>query len=148
MPAHQFLSCLFGSEAVRLLKLELDQQLAEVEAQLVQARAQNNRELIALYEEQKQRLQELYSLKERNLEKDIRAREEQERAAKTQNTTSSSGGSGGSGSSAGGKTYNLNLTGVGGKTLNTTSSTDPGPWLDELERASQKKSSRQCRLRA
>ena len=118
------------------LKLELDQQqLAEVEAQLAQARAQNNRELITLYEEQKQKLQELYDLKNRNLEKDIKAREEEARAVKTQNTTSGSGGGGGIGSSAGGKTYNLNLTGVGGKTLTTTSSTDPGAWLDELERA-------------
>ena len=118
------------------LKLELDQQqqLAEVEAQLAQARAQNNRELITLYEEQKQKLQELYDLKSRNLEKDIRSREEQERAAKTQTqtTTSSSGGSG-SGSS-GGKTYNLNLN-AGGKTLNAVTNTDPGAWLDELERA-------------
>lgn len=120
------------------LKLELDQQqqLAEVEAQLAQARAQNNRELIALYEEQKQRLQELYSLKERNLEADIKAREQEaraERAAKTQTTTGGSGGSG-SGSSAGGKTYNLNLN-AGGKTLTTTTATDPGAWLDDLERA-------------
>ena len=114
------------------LKLELDQQqLAEVEAQLAQAWAQNNRELIALYEEQKQKLQELYSLKERNLEKDIRAREEEARAEKTQTTTS--GGGSGSGS-AGGKTYNLNLN-AGGKTLSTVTRTDPTSVLDELERA-------------
>lgn len=118
------------------LKLELDQQqqIAEVEAQLAQARAQNNRELITLYEEQKQKLQELYDLKSRNLEKDIKSREEQERAAKTQTqTTASSSGGSGSGSS-GGKTYNLNLN-AGGKTLNAVTNTDPGAWLDELERA-------------
>ena len=116
------------------LKLELDQQqLAEVEAQLAQARAQNNRGLIALYEEQKQRLQELYSLKERNLEKDIRAREEEARAAKTQaQTTTSSSGSGSS--AAGGKTYNLNLN-AGGKTLSAVTRTDPTSFLDELKRA-------------
>lgn len=120
------------------LKLELDQQqqIAEVEAQLAQARAQNNRELITLYEEQKQKLQELYSLKERNLEADIKAREQEARAAKTQTqtTTTSSGGSGSGSGSAGGKTYNLNLN-AGGKTLNTVTNTDPGAWLDDLERA-------------
>jgi len=118
------------------LKLELDQQqqIAEVEAQLAQARAQNNRELITLYEEQKQKLEELYDLKSRNLEKDIKSREEQERAAKTQATTSSSGGSGSGSGSAGGKTYNLNLN-AGGKTLNAVTNTDPGAWLDDLERA-------------
>ena len=59
------------------LRLELEQRqaLAELEAKLAEARAANNRELIALYEEQKRKLQELYDLKERNL------RQEQQAAA-------------------------------------------------------------------
>lgn len=58
------------------LKLELEQQraLAEVEKQLAEARALGERDLIALYEEQKRKLQELYDLKERNLEQEQRNR--------------------------------------------------------------------------
>lgn len=56
------------------LKLELEQRqkLAEVEASLDKARAEQNQELIRLYEEQKRKLLELYDLKERNLEQEQR----------------------------------------------------------------------------
>ena len=54
------------------LKLELEQRqaLAEVEANLAQARLAQNQELIRLYEVQKQKLLELYDLKERNLKQE------------------------------------------------------------------------------
>lgn len=54
------------------LKLELEQRqaLAEVEANLAQARLEQNQELIQLYEQQKTKLQELYDLKERNLKQE------------------------------------------------------------------------------
>lgn len=63
------------------LQLELDRKraLAEAEKNLAAAQAANNAELIALYEEQKRKLQELYDLKQRNLEADIRARENEEK---------------------------------------------------------------------
>lgn len=80
------------------LKLELEQQqnLAAVDAELATARAANNRDLIALYEEQKQKLQELYALKEKNLDADIQARQEQERTSKSQSSSGDGSGSGGS----------------------------------------------------
>ena len=63
------------------LKLELEQKqaLAEVDDKLAEAQSTNNAALIALYEEQKRKLEELYRLKEKNLEADIRARENEDR---------------------------------------------------------------------
>jgi hypothetical protein len=68
------------------LQLEQTQALAEVEANLAEARLQNNRELIALYETQKNQLQTLYDLKEKNLEQDIRTKAG-ETSGKAQTTT-------------------------------------------------------------
>jgi chromosome segregation ATPase len=61
-------------ETARKLKLELEQRqaLAEVERNLEAARAAGNRDLVRLYEEQRGKLNELYRLKERNLEADLR----------------------------------------------------------------------------
>lgn len=122
------------------LKLELEQQqnLAAVEANLANARAANNRELITLYEEQKQKLEELYTLKEKNLETDIKTRQEADRNKTTNSaptSSSSSTGNSGGGGMSGGKTYSLDLVGVGGSTLSTTTNTDPTTFLSALERA-------------
>lgn len=122
------------------LKLELEQQqnLAAVEANLANARAANNRELITLYEEQKQKLEELYTLKEKNLETDIKTRQEADRNKTTNSaptSSSSSTGNSGGGGMSGGKTYSLDLIGVGGSTLNATTNTDPTTFLSALERA-------------
>ncbi|TVR65429.1 MAG: hypothetical protein EA420_03095, partial [Candidatus Competibacteraceae bacterium] len=59
-------------ETARKLQLEIEQRqrLAEVERNLEAARAAGNRELVALYEQQRARLNELFRLKERNLEAD------------------------------------------------------------------------------
>ena len=83
------------------LRLELEQRqaLADLESQLAEARAANNRELIALYEEQKRKLQELYDLKERNLrqEQQTSAAASAASAASAAQPTSSRTGGGGSG---------------------------------------------------
>ena len=110
------------------LQLEKQQKLAEVENSLAQARLENNRELIALYETQRSRLQELYDLKSRNLEK-----EQQQTKTETTTTTSSSGGT--TSSAAPSKTYQLNLVGSGGQTLTATTNTDPTAFLDALTAA-------------
>ena len=91
-----------------------------------------NRQLLEALSEQRIKLQELYRLKEQNLETDIQSRIEQERAAKAQNSTTTSS-SGGTNRSSGG-TFNLNLN-ANGKTLQTTTNTDPSSWLGDLERA-------------
>jgi hypothetical protein len=111
------------------LQLEKQQQLAEVEKNLAQARLENNRELIALYESQRSKLQELYDLKSRNLEKD-----QQQTKTETTATTSSSGG-GTTSSAAPSKTYQLNLVGDSGQTLTATTNTDPTAFLDALTAA-------------
>lgn len=85
------------------LKLELEQQraLAEVEKKLTEARALGERELIALYEEQKRKLAELYTLKERNLDQDQRNnqnssdRSNRSSGSTTTTTTTASSRSGG-----------------------------------------------------
>lgn len=117
------------------LKLQLEQQqaLAEIEAKLAEARRAQNRELIALYEEQARKAKELYDLKERNLEQDQR---EQKQKQQTQTGGTSSGGSGTAGGvSAPSKTYQLNLVGTGGKTITATTDSDPSAFLDALETA-------------
>lgn len=118
------------------LRLELEQRqaLAEVEANLAQARNEQNQELIRLYEEQKNKLRELYDLKERNLEQE--QRQTQAAAGANAGPSSSAGSAGSSGSSgSSGKTYTLNLVGAGGNTLTANTNTDPSAFLDELERA-------------
>lgn len=119
------------------LKLQLEQQqsLAEVEAKLAEARRAQNRELIALYEEQKRKLQELYDLKERNLEQD--QREQKQPGATTGGTTggTSSTRTGGTATTGVAKVYQLNLVGANGKTLTATTDSDPNDFLDALEQA-------------
>lgn len=112
------------------LQLEKQQKLAEVENSLAQARLENNRELIALYETQRSRLQELYDLKSRNLEK---AQQQTKTETTSTTTTSSSGGT--TSSAAPSKTYQLNLVGDSGQTLTATTSTDPTAFLDALSAA-------------
>lgn len=77
------------------LKLELEQKqaLAEVDDKLAEAQAANNAALIALYEEQKRKLQELYDLKQRNLEADIRARENEDKINRRGGNSASTTGS-------------------------------------------------------
>lgn len=114
------------------LKLQLEQQqaIAEVTAAIELARNQNNRELITLYEEQKRKLEELYALREKNLEADIKTRDTT--AANNRSTTTSSGGSNASNTT--GRTYNVNLN-ANGRTLAATTATDPTDFLAALERA-------------
>lgn len=112
------------------LQLEKQQQLAEVENNLAQARLENNRELIALYESQRSKLQELYDLKSRNLEK-----EQQQTKTETTSTTTTSSSGGTTSSAAPSKTYQLNLVGAGGQTLTATTNTDPTAFLDALSAA-------------
>ena len=122
------------TDTANRLKLELEgrQAIADLDEQIAKAQMYGNRQLLEALSEQRIKLQELYNLKEKNLEKDIESRQEQERAAKTQNSTTGSS-SGGTSRSSGG-TFNLNLN-AGGKTLQTTTNTDPSSWLGDLERA-------------
>lgn len=102
------------------LKLQLEQQqaLRDVEAKLAEARAANNRDLIALYEQQEQKLNTLYDLKERNLEQDIKQKQQESKnktasdgnatGNATTPTSHSGGGAGSSATSGGGITLNVN----------------------------------------
>lgn len=114
------------------LKLQLEQQqaIAEVTAAIEAARNQNNRELIALYEEQKRKLEELYALREKNLEADIKTRDTQT----TNNRTTTTSSNAGSASNTSGRTYTLNLN-ANGRSLAATTATDPADFLAALERA-------------
>jgi len=100
-----------NDEADKLaLENERASKLAEVEEKINTARIENNRELITLYEEQKNKLQELYGLKEKNLETEIKSKENESKSTTTttsNNTTTSSSSSGSSGSS--GVTHTINL---------------------------------------
>jgi tape measure domain-containing protein len=97
------------------LKLQLDQTraLADAEAKLQEARASGNAELIGLYEEQKRKLEELYRLKQRNLEADLKERDSQQQTTKNSgtsrtNTPAPTAPAGGKSSGGGGITINLN----------------------------------------
>ena len=117
------------------LKLELEQRqaLAEAEAKLAQAQKEHNQELIDLYQQQIDKLNDLYALKEKNLEQDQRTKTNT--ANTTNSNTTSGGSSSGAGTSgAGGKVYTLNLT-SGGKTLTANTNTDPSAFLDALAQA-------------
>ncbi|MER2602913.1 MAG: hypothetical protein ABTR27_11190, partial [Candidatus Competibacter phosphatis] len=103
------------TEKAALLKQQLDYQqaLAEIEAKRAQAELEGNRELVALYDEQIRKQNELNALKEKNIKSDAK-----------NNTTSSSNASntrqpaaqlpGGTGAaqlpvnSSGGITFNVN----------------------------------------
>ena len=107
-------------EADRLsLKTEKTKELAEVEEKLNKARLENNQQLIDLYEEQKQKLEELYNLKNDNLEADIRTRKEEEKNTKTEsNKTTSNTKPVGSGSGSSGTTHTLKLQAPDGTGVN------------------------------
>lgn len=111
-----------GDEATSArLKLELEQQqaLRDVEAKLAEARAANNRELITLYTEQEQKLKQLYTLKEKNLESDIKKKQQEAKnstavapdgSAETSAAPSRArGGGAGSSSASGGGGITLNV---------------------------------------
>lgn len=111
-------------EADRLsLETEKAQKLAEVEDNLNKARLENNRELIDLYEEQKQKLQELYGLKNKNLDADIKQREEEEKNTKETNSSSTKTKTKSSGS---GSTHTLQFKAPDGTGVNIPSEIDEG----------------------
>jgi tape measure domain-containing protein len=64
------------------LQLEQQQKIADIEAKLKEARQQNNRELIGLYQTQLDKTKELYSVKQTNLEKDIQSSQQSVESAK------------------------------------------------------------------
>jgi hypothetical protein len=76
------------------LELAKRQALAEVETNLAKARAANNRDLIALYEAQLAKEQQLYDLKEKNLKRDQDEARSSNRTETTTHTTVSSGSAG------------------------------------------------------
>ncbi|MBL0320612.1 MAG: hypothetical protein IPP74_15150, partial [Alphaproteobacteria bacterium] len=64
------------------LQLEQQQKIADIEAKLKEARQQNNKELISLYQSQLDKTKELYSVKQTNLEKDIQSSQQSVESAK------------------------------------------------------------------
>jgi len=121
------------------LKLELEQRqaLAELERRIQEAEMQGNRELVAILEEQRRKLEELYAIKERNLEQDIRSRRQQE---ESNSKSASSGGGGGnnnsstvtSGSSTGGGMSNR--SNAFSLTVNTSGGIIDSAFAEELAR--------------
>lgn len=125
-----------GDEATsERLKLQLEQQqaLRDMEAKLAEAQAANNQQLVNLYEEQIQKLQTLYTLKEKNLEQDLKQKQQEAQASPTGSTKTTTTSSGGGSGMQTGKVYTLNLT-SGNKTLTANTQTDPQTFLDALER--------------
>lgn len=121
-----------ADDKAQLLRQQLDYQqaLAEIEAQRSQAELEGNRELLNTLNQQQQVLEKINRTKIANIEAD--AKTQAQDAGKTSSTSSSSASSP---SSSSGKTYNLNLVGVGGKTLSATTTADPAAFLDALESA-------------
>lgn len=80
------------TEKAALLRQQLayEQALADIQAKRNQAQLEGNRELVALYDEQIRRLNELNSLKERNIKADAATARQQ--ANTNTSTTASSGG--------------------------------------------------------
>jgi len=115
------------------LKLQLEEQkaIAEVTAELERAKNENNRELIALYQEQLDKLKTLYDLKQKNLEADIKTRDTETRTASTTPRIAAAP------SQSAGGTYTLNLTSEG-QSLSATTTSDPAAFLEALERAARR----------
>lgn len=125
------------TEKAALLKQQLDYQqaLADIEAKRSQAELEGNRELVALYDEQARKLNELNTLKEKNIKADAESAKQQS-SSSTDTLPGGTGAAalpGSSGTSV--RTYNLNLMGANGRTLPATTTTDPSSFLDEIERA-------------
>lgn len=115
-----------NDEADRLaLENERAQNLAETESNLQKARLENNQELIKLYDEQKNKLEELYGLKEKNLETEIKAKANESKNNNDTTTTSSSNSgtsSSGTSSSSSGMTHTLQFKSPSGQSVNVPTS--------------------------
>lgn len=133
------------TEKAALLKQQLDYQqaLADIEAKRSQAELEGNRELVALYDEQARKLNELNALKERNIKADAESARQQA-ANNNISATALPGGTGAaalpSGSSTSAGKYTLDLVGVNGRTLTTTSNTNPSSFLDDIVQAKSRSS--------
>ncbi|MFO1421177.1 MAG: tape measure protein [Candidatus Competibacteraceae bacterium] len=119
------------------LELELRQALAEVELNLAKARNEQNQELIGLYEEQKAKLQELYDLKERNLEQDQR----QAKTAAGSNGNGSGSPAASGGAASGGSGVSITVNAGNAKLLDQN-------FVADLARQLQPELSRMARLSA
>lgn len=98
------------------LENEQRQRMIELENKLATAKAQNQTDLVKLYDEEISKLRELYNLKESNLDQTIRQRNEEEKINKT---TGGSSKPSGSGSGSSGTTHTLQLKGPDGTTATT-----------------------------
>lgn len=112
-------------------QLEQRQALAEAEKNLAAAQQANNRELIALYQQQIDKINQLYDLKLKNLAADAKTSATTTTASST--SASATATAAGSGSAAASKTYTLNLK-IGGASWSGSSTTDPSAFLSALER--------------
>ncbi|MCB1767029.1 MAG: phage tail length tape measure family protein [Candidatus Competibacteraceae bacterium] len=104
------------TEKAALLKQQLDYQqaLADIEAKRAEAEAAGNRELIALYDEQIKKLDQLNALKEKNIKADAKSSSDSTSSTSSSasgsasKSTTSSSASGGISSGGGGITINVN----------------------------------------
>ena len=101
------------------LSNEERQKMIELESKLSEAKANNQTQLVNLYQEEINKLKELYDLKEKNLNQSIKDRQESERAAKANNTTTSTSSSNSGVSSGSTTTHVLKLQAPDGQTATT-----------------------------
>lgn len=116
------------------LKLELEgrQAIADLDAQIAKAQMYGNRQLLEALEEQRIKLIELYNLRERNLEREIQSRQEQERTSKAQSDApAGNSATVTSGSSTGGLSNRSNAFSL---TVNTTGGIIDANFAEELAR--------------
>ena len=120
------------------LQTEKTRDLIELEDKIETARKQNNTDLVAIYEQQRSKLQELYNLKKNNLDADIREREQEKRKTESDSNKTSKTNSSGTGSSSGtGTTHTLKLLAPDGQsaTAFTQDETSVNQFLDVLGKA-------------
>lgn len=120
------------------LKLELDRtdQLAEAEQRLQEAKAAGNADAVRAYDEQISKLQELYDLKQRNLDAEQRQQAAQRNAPPDYGPPRRTSGAGSADAfnAAPAKIFQLNLQGDG-RDLKAFTFDDPDDFLSRAERA-------------
>lgn len=72
-------------------EVEYKEKLADIEAKLAQAQAENNLSLIAIYQQQKKILEDIYNQKEKNIRQDDDERKKQATSSSSSSSSSSSG---------------------------------------------------------
>lgn len=134
------------TEKAALLRQQLDYQqtLADIEAKRSQAELEGNRELVALYDEQIRKLEELNDLKTQNIKADAKTSKTSgggQTTASTQPAAQLPGGSGAAALPVGGGGITVNVNAGNARVLDDH-------FVDDLSRALQPKLANLARLRA